>query len=80
MKLPPDLHNQKLGLLESLLSEDLASAEKLFQRIEFMRPAAYPAVAEALSVQLKDLFLPLFDMTDFAKMLSQHPLGISHVR
>jgi THO complex subunit 2 len=71
MKLPPDLHNQKLGLLESLLSEDLASAEKLFQRIEFMRPAAYPAVAEALSVQLKELFLPLFDMTDFAKVLSQ---------
>eukprot|EP01052_Picozoa_sp_SAG31_P009618 SAG31_NODE_509_length_14732_cov_13.043600_6_plen_1068_part_00 len=59
-----DEHNQKFGLLDALLMEnDLVSAETLFQRVEFMRPASHPSVARGLCSQLHDIIGMLYQHT-----------------
>ena len=67
---PPELPNQKLGLLEGLLDQgDLENAERLFTRIAFMRPASHGKVAKGLCSHLTELFDPLYEQTPIAAML-----------
>ena len=67
---PPELPNQKLGLLEGLLDEgDLENSELLFRRIAFMRPASHKKVAKGLCSHLRDVFDPLYEQTPIAQML-----------
>ena len=67
---PVELPNQKLGLLEGLLDEgDLSNSERLFRRIEFMRPASHEKVAKGLCAHLQNVFDPLYEQTPIAQML-----------
>jgi THO complex subunit 2 len=73
-KMAKEVENQKLGMLDALLSEgDFASAELLFKRIAFMRPASHPSVAKGLCSQLHDLFDPLYASTPICQALRNTP-------
>ena len=50
---------------------DLESAEQLFRRISFMRPASHAKVQKGLCAHLREVIDPLYDQTPIALMLKR---------